>query len=122
MSKSVRIPSDRGNPVVVRINNVEYIYTAGSTQTVPDEVAALLEGSQAETPVPGGMGTPLRAAGLYDGADYVPVYVASDGSLRVKKSDIEAAVPDELPAVTAEDDDSVLIVADGVWTVAPLNL
>lgn len=41
MSKSVKIP-ETANPWRCVINGVEYAYTPGSTQTVPDEVAALI--------------------------------------------------------------------------------
>ena len=42
MSKHVTIPSNM-NPWWCNINGVVYSYTAGSTQTVPDEVAAVIE-------------------------------------------------------------------------------
>lgn len=42
MSKQVTIPSNM-NPWWCNINGVVYSYTAGSTQTVPDEVAAVIE-------------------------------------------------------------------------------
>lgn len=42
MSKQVTIPSNM-NPWWCNINGVVYSYTAGSTRTVPDEVAAVIE-------------------------------------------------------------------------------
>lgn len=42
MSKQVTIPSNM-NPWWCNINGAVYSYTAGSTQTVPDEVAAVIE-------------------------------------------------------------------------------
>ncbi len=42
MSKTVTIPNCK-NPYVVIINNKKYIYTAGETVEVPDEVAEVIE-------------------------------------------------------------------------------
>ena len=36
MAQTVKIP-DSSNPFVVKINNDEYSYKAGTTQSVPDE-------------------------------------------------------------------------------------
>lgn len=46
MSKTIRIPTDKGSRIVVTINKEKYIYEAGDTVTVPDEVAALLESNE----------------------------------------------------------------------------
>lgn len=51
MSKSVTVPTNKGNPVVVYCNGKKYIYTAGETATVPDEVAELFANSKATEPV-----------------------------------------------------------------------
>lgn len=51
MSKSVTVPTNKGNPVVVYCNGKKYIYTAGETVTVPDEVAELFANSKATEPV-----------------------------------------------------------------------
>ena len=105
MSKTITIPSGYGNPVVVVINGVKYIYPAGSTQTVPDEVAALLENNAEEAVIYGRHAdSPLETAGLYEGDDVIPVYVAADGSLRIRKADIQALIPaQELPDVPVTD-------------------
>lgn len=42
MSRSIVIPSDRGSRITVVINGKEYVYAAGATVTVPDEVAAVI--------------------------------------------------------------------------------
>jgi hypothetical protein len=42
MAKSIKIPDDRGSRITVWINGVEYVYAAGATVTVPDEVAAAI--------------------------------------------------------------------------------
>ena len=49
MSKTIKIPDDM-SPYEVIINGVKHIYPAGSTQTVPDDVAALIENSLAMAP------------------------------------------------------------------------
>lgn len=43
MSKSITIPTNRGSRIVVTINGTTYTYQAGATETVPDEVAAIIE-------------------------------------------------------------------------------
>lgn len=42
MSQSITIPADRGSRITVTINGVKYVYAAGETATVPDEVAAAI--------------------------------------------------------------------------------
>lgn len=87
MSKTIQIPSDRGNPVRVVINRVLYQYTAGTTQTVPDEVAALLENSEAEDPVTGRRTTaPLEAPVRDVSGTGTPVRVNDDGELYVPQA------------------------------------
>lgn len=50
MSKSITIPSDRGSRITVVINGVTYVYQAGATVTVPDEVAAAIANMLAMDP------------------------------------------------------------------------
>ena len=112
MSKQITIPSDRGNPVIVVVNGRKYIYAAGSTETVPDEVAALLESNAEIKAVPDrDVFAPLSAAGREDGSDVIPVYADKNGQLWVRKSDIGSG----LPAVTADDNGDVLTVVSGAW-------
>lgn len=59
MAKTVTIPSDQGNPVVVVLNGKKYIYTAGSTVSVPNEVAALLEANAGNAVIYGRRGAML---------------------------------------------------------------
>ena len=61
MSKSVKIPAGV-DPWVCRINTKTYSYPAGSTQTVPDEVAALISANEAMEPeeINEGVGKYLR--------------------------------------------------------------
>ena len=49
MSKSVTIPS-YNDPFVVEVNNTKYSYPAGTTQTVPDEVACVIDNINANMP------------------------------------------------------------------------
>ena len=57
MSKSVKIPSDYQDFTVV-INNTVYTYKGGTTQTVPDEVAAVIENYNAGKPKEDAPGKP----------------------------------------------------------------
>lgn len=50
MSKSITIPSNRGSRITVKINETEYVYAAGATVTVPDEVAAQIADMIANDP------------------------------------------------------------------------
>lgn len=50
MSKSVTIPTYMQPDFVCTINNTTYRYKAGTTQTVPDEVAELIENINAAIP------------------------------------------------------------------------
>lgn len=51
MSKSVTIPTYMQPDFVCTINNTTYRYKAGTTQTVPDAVAELIENINAQEPV-----------------------------------------------------------------------
>lgn len=51
MSKTVLIPTET-DPFVVDINNVKYSYPAGTEQTVPDDVAAVINNYWATRPHP----------------------------------------------------------------------
>lgn len=51
MSKEVMIPTFMQPDFVCTINNVTYRYKAGTTQTVPDEVAELIANINAQEPV-----------------------------------------------------------------------
>ena len=46
MSKTVKIP-DCMSPFIVKVNGIEYVYPAGETVEVPDEVAHVIEQHQA---------------------------------------------------------------------------
>lgn len=50
MSKEVKIPTSMQPDFVCTINNTTYRYKAGTTQTVPDEVAELIENINAQEP------------------------------------------------------------------------
>ena len=51
MSKTVLIPTET-DPFVVDINNIKYSYPAGTEQTVPDDVAAVINNYWATQPHP----------------------------------------------------------------------
>jgi hypothetical protein len=51
MSKTISIP-EYNNPFIVNINNKEYIYKAGATIEVPDEVAEAIEDALDLVPKP----------------------------------------------------------------------
>ena len=89
MAKTVTIPADVSR-MEITINNKTYTYPGGATVSVPDEVAALIAANQANKP--GGTrpaSEPLNAAGLYEGDDFIAVYTRPDGTLCIKKSDVQ---------------------------------
>ncbi len=130
MSKTITIPGAAGCRITVVLNGTKYIYTAGETATVPDEVAALLEDNEGNAVIYGrSASAPLAPALIqYDGNDFVPVYADSNGRMLIRKSDLAeiinaaiAEIPAELPAVSDTDEGKVLTVsAEGVWVAAAL--
>lgn len=87
MSKTIVIPTDRGSRVRVVVNHKVYEYAAGTTQTVPDEVAELLENSAAEAPVPGRRAVaPLEAPKRDTSGTGAPVRTDDNGNLYVEKN------------------------------------
>jgi len=86
MSKTITIPSDKGNPVVVVINGESYKYTAGETVTVPDKVAELLE-ANAHNVIYGRAAAAPLGGDLYDGGNGAPVKVAPNGRMFVDSAD-----------------------------------
>lgn len=53
MAKTIKIPEDRGTRVIVVINGKTYVYEAGDTVTVPDEVAAAIQNGEDMKFIPG---------------------------------------------------------------------
>lgn len=90
MSKTITIPGATGCRITVVLNGTRYIYTAGETATVPDEVAALLENNAGNNVIYGrSAAAPLAPADVpYDGKASAPVYADSNGNLRALLEDI----------------------------------
>ena len=94
MSKTITIPTGVGNPVSVVVNGRKFSYPAGTTQTVPDEVAAIFESNSMEHVSYGRRaGAPLSAEGPLNDNEFLPVFATSDGRLRIRKSDLEELIP-----------------------------
>lgn len=82
MSKTITIPSDKGNPVFVVLNGVKYTYTAGDTVSVPDEVAALFESNAEENVIYGRRATaPLNAPKRKGSSGGIPILTDDEGNL-----------------------------------------
>lgn len=81
MSKTITIPTDRGSRVYVTINNTNYVYKAGDTVSVPDEVAALFENNAYSKLSPRRGVSPLNPKKYQDGATGVPISSDEFGNL-----------------------------------------
>jgi hypothetical protein len=104
MSKTITIPSDRGSRIIVDINGVEYVYAAGATVTVPDEVAACIADAVAMKP----------------GGHRESKFDEAHESLEARVEALEAGGGggSELPEVSATDNGDVLTVVEGAWAKA----
>lgn len=101
MSKTITIPSDRGSRVFVTINRHSYVYKAGATETVPDEVAALFESNDYAAITPRRGVSPLEPGEYIAlGTDTLPVGTDDAGNLYVPKASIIETV---LNNITVED-------------------
>ena len=97
MAKTIVIPNDKGNPVTVVLNGKKYVYTAGETVSVPDEVAALLEDNDSEAVVYGRRATaPLEAPKRKGSNVGVPVLTDDDGNLYADAEGVAAAALGEI--------------------------
>jgi len=127
MSKTVMIPTIGANPYVVELNGVRYSYPAGTEQTVPDAVAAIIanditlrpqEDPNAGADTPAAIKAALdaltaRVAALEEGGG------AGGGNVEVIPFEMEIG---EMGAVTlttdADFDDAVKAQADGKILIA----
>lgn len=126
MSKTITIPADRGNPVFVTVNGRKYSYPAGTQQTVPDEVAALLAANEAANVIYGRVPAgPLSVGDKFSGEDAIPVTATLGGRLVVDAADVvEVATPLVTDAVDDWLDDhpeATTTVEDGAITRAKLH-
>ncbi len=98
MATTITIPSDKGNPVIVVLNGVKYTYTAGTTVSVPDEVAALFEANDGNSVIYGRRAVaPLEAPEiLEDGDTGIAVTVDDNGNLYANAGDVADAVLNEI--------------------------
>ena len=97
MSKTITIPSDKGNPVFVTLNGVRYTYRAGETVSVPDEVAALFESNAAENVIYGRRAThPLEAPERKGTSEGIPVMTDDNGNLYADAGSAAATVLGEI--------------------------
>lgn len=107
MSVTVKIPND-SHPWRCNINGVEYVYAAGSTQSVPEEVAQLIHEIETSAPVPAPVDPPI--------APELPAVSASDNGkllgVSAGKWD-KVSETKELPAYTSSDNGKVLKVNSG---------
>lgn len=101
MSKTVTIPSDVTRMEII-INEKTWTFAGGATVTVPDEVAALIATNAANKPKgKRPVYAPLENTGLYQGDDYIPVYTDEDGTMRIRKVDVQAAVASDISSAAS---------------------
>lgn len=98
MSKSVKIPTYMQPDWVCTINNTTYRYKAGTTQTVPDEVAELIENINAQEPVENPPETPEEMAKRIADAEIADNYEFYDFT----SVGLEAGTPKKLSGWNAD--------------------
>lgn len=81
MAKTITIPSDKGSRVYVTINQTNYVYKAGDTVTVPDEVAALFQDNAYSNLAPRRGVSPVNPIKYTDGVTGVPIASDEHGNL-----------------------------------------
>jgi len=97
MSKTIKIPEGRGNPVFVVLNGVRYTYTAGDTVSVPDEVAALFENNENENVIYGRRAAhPLEAPERKGDKAGIPVMTDDNGNMYADTDEAAMAVLGEI--------------------------
>jgi len=97
MSKTITIPSDRGSRVFVTINGKDYVYKAGITVSVPDEVAALFEANAYEAVTGVRRATaPLEAPERKGDKIGVPILVDDEGNLYADVDEAGKAILGEI--------------------------
>ena len=91
--KTVKIPENETR-LEVAINGRTYVYTGGTTVSVPDEVAELLSANAAEAPSGVRATSEAKNAGLLpDGSeDAVPVYTDGNGYMKVTDTNMTSVI------------------------------
>lgn len=93
MAKTITIPTGLGSRIVVVLNGVKYIYTAGETVSVPDEIAEIFENNDGEKVIYGRRAVaPLEAPERLGNEEGAPVKTDDEGNLYVPAEGVLDAV------------------------------
>ncbi len=106
MSKTVTIPTIGANPYVVDIGGVKYSYPAGTEQTVPDAVAAVIANDNDMRPKEDPDAADLRFATIAQVKQMIEGGGGGGGA--------------GLPDVTTDDNGMALLVSGGEWNKGAL--
>ena len=105
MSKTITIPADVSRMEII-INEKTWTFAGGATVTVPDEVADLIANNAANKPSgKRPVENPIGNDGLYTGTDYIEVYTTEDGTLRIKKTDVQDVMDPFVVTLTPTSED-----------------
>ena len=107
MSKTITIPSDRGSRIIVDINGVEYVYAAGATVTVPDEVAACIADAVAMKP-----GGHRESAFEEEMANIMGGIGEAAAAITSLDSRVDALEENQLPAYESTDEGKILTLVE----------